>query len=495
MGQIRFRLYDRERISEAARSAIYMCGLEEIPWRSRTFWDADVLVVERLETESGRVHVPWRREGGETIYVGTSTLMERPAPYVLEVELARGLLHAIRQQLAQWEPLGMTIPAEIELELEDVSKIFYRAAVTQHELGASGPLACRSLDAALGISQHLGQIYSRHALAARREVSRPLNTLLGIDLGAEPLRLESQTDVGNVFSLVNVPCGWRRLEAHEGSRDWSTPDAQFAWAASAGLKVCCGPLLRMHGEGFPDWMYLWAGDFDNLLAFMLDHVRSVVNRYRGRVHLWHVASRVNSGSALSLDEDEKLRMVASATQVIRQLDPRIPIVASFDRPWGEYLAEEDGELAPLQFADALARADLGLVGMGLEIAEGYWPEGSFRRHAIAHSRLLDQWSLLGMPLVLLLTAPSNATPDPRALRPNAAVDAGAGGNDDSRSGQAAWIEQFVPLALAKSFVQVLIWNQLEDAAPHELPHGGLYDQEGRPKPALDALRKVRGEIS
>jgi hypothetical protein len=261
------------------------------------------------------------------------------------------------------------------------------------------------------------------------------------------------------------------------------------------MKVCCGPLLRMHGEGFPDWMYLWAGDFDNLLAFMLDHVRSVVSRYRGRVHLWHVASRVNSGTALSLDEDEKLRMVASATQVIRQLDPRVPIVASFDRPWGEYLADENHELAPLQFADALARADLGLVGIGLEIAEGYWPEGSFRRHAVAQSRLFDQWSLLGLPLVLLLAAPSSSASDPRAMRPDAAAHAGMGENEDSRAGQAAWIEQIVPLALAKNTVQVVIWNQLEDAAPHELPHGGLFDPDGTPKPALESLRRIREEMS
>jgi hypothetical protein len=240
-------------------------------------------------------------------------------------------------------------------------------------------------------------------------------------------------------------------------------------------------------------MYLWSGDFDNLLSFMLDHVRSVVQRYRGRVHLWHVASRINSGTALSLEEDEKLRIVAEATQMIRQLDPRTPIVASFDRPWGEYLAEEDRELSPLQFADALVRADLGLVGVGLEIAEGYWPYGSFHRHALAHSRLLDQWSSLGMPLVLLLAAPSLPAPDSLALRPNAVADAQAS-SDDLEARQSAWIEEIVLLALAKNSVQVVVWNQLDDSARHELPHGGLFNRDGTPKPALDALRRVRRSL-
>lgn len=491
MGQIRFRVYDRERISEVARSAVYMCGLEEIPWRSRTFWDGEMLVVERLESESGRVHVPWKRDNGQTMYVGTTTLMERPAPYLLEVELARGLLHAIRVQLALWESAGLVVSGDLRCDLTEASKLFYRSAVTQHDLNQSGSSACRSIEAALRITEELGRSFSRQTLDGGRQSARQTATLLGVDLGPQTPSPEVQGPIRDVFNLVNVPVGWRHLEAHEGTRDWTTPDAQLAWAAAAGMKVCCGPLLRMHGEGFPDWMYLWSGDFDNLLSFMLDHVRSVVSRYRGRVHLWHVASRVNSGTALSLDEDEKLRMVASATQVIRQLDPRTPIVASFDRPWGEYLAEEDRELAPLQFADALARADLGLVGIGLEIAEGYSPDGSFRRHAVAHSRLLDQWSLLGMPLVLLLSAPSDSTPDPLALR----ADGVSAQTEGSPASQAAWIDQVVPLALSKNLVQVIIWSQLEDSAPHELPHGGLYDRDGTPKPALDVLRKIRRELS
>jgi hypothetical protein len=122
-------------------------------------------------------------------------------------------------------------------------------------------------------------------------------------------------------------------------------------------------------------------------------------------------------------------------------------------------------------------------------------DGSFRRHAVAYSRLLDQWSLLGMPLVLFLVSPSQSNPDPLALRADAAAEAGAAGSQDSQVCQAAWVEEIVPLALAKSFVQVVIWNQLDDSAPHELPHGGLFGRDGTQKPALESLRRIRAEIS
>jgi hypothetical protein len=37
----------------------------------------------------------------------------------------------------------------------------------------------------------------------------------------------------------------------------------------------------------------------------------------------------------------------------------------------------------------------------------------------------------------------------------------------------------------------VLWNQLSDAAPHFYPHGGLFDAENNPKPALEALQKIR----
>ena len=46
----------------------------------------------------------------------------------------------------------------------------------------------------------------------------------------------------------------------------------------------------------------------------------------------------------------------------------------------------------------------------------------------------------------------------------------------------------MPLLLAKTPVQVILWNQLSDGA-HYFPHGGLFDASDQPKPALEALRE------
>ena len=68
----------------------------------------------RETTESGRLFVPWPIEGHGTPIVGTATLAERPAPYVLAVELARGKLNDVRNQLADWTQMGLRSTPELE---------------------------------------------------------------------------------------------------------------------------------------------------------------------------------------------------------------------------------------------------------------------------------------------------------------------------------------------------------------------------------------------
>jgi hypothetical protein len=45
--------------------------------------------------------------------------------------------------------------------------------------------------------------------------------------------------------------------------------------------------------------------------------------------------------------------------------------------------------------------------------------------------------------------------------------------------------------LAKSYVQGVLWSQLRDDQPHDFPHGGLFDRQGRPKLALRTLASIR----
>jgi hypothetical protein len=120
-----------------------------------------------------------------------------------------------------------------------------------------------------------------------------------------------------------------------------------------------------------------------------------------------------------------------------------------------------------------------LAGIGLELNVGYWPGGTLPRDLLEISLQIDRWAMLGMPLVVSLTAPSSGEKDPQAVSPAVALGDGTPEGLSTQS-QKALVENVVPLLLAKQCVQGVIWNQLHDGSPHEFPHGGLFDAQDGP---------------
>ena len=492
MGQIRFRLHDRDRIAPGGIERIYVAGIEEIPWSTRCTWANDSqeadgeLIVERAISESGSVYVPWQIDGHGSRILSTSTLMERDRPYLLEVELARGLIHRIRNRLFVWEWLGLKTPPQLKEQLQTATREFALAATSQDEPAEAAVAANRAIVSALNAGEQLVAKYADQSLSARRRHA-PVPALLGVNLDSETPSVEVRRQLVEACNIVQIPVSWRAIEQREGKPNWKETDAQLAWAQKAGLKVAAGPLLRMDDSGMPDWMVLWEDNFDSLPNLMMDHVREVVTLYRGRAHLWHVSSRVNTGKLMSLEEEQRLHLVAQALEVVRQIDPRTPTVVSFDQPWGEYLSHQDEDLAPLHYADALVRADLGISGFGLEINAGFYPNGTGQRATFELGRLLDQWGTWGLPLMVNLSTASVAADDPKA-RSAAEITLARTKADDP---QREWAASVLPLLLARSTVQVILWNQLSDGLPHEFPNAGLFDARQQPKTTLELMRDLR----
>jgi hypothetical protein len=113
MGLMRFIVHDRERIPPGGLDHVHMCGADDLPWFNRAYFSGDQLVIERNEDDSGRAFVPWQVGDSGPLLISTSTLMERDQPYLLEVELARGTLNNLRNQIAQWEMMGLGVPQSL----------------------------------------------------------------------------------------------------------------------------------------------------------------------------------------------------------------------------------------------------------------------------------------------------------------------------------------------------------------------------------------------
>lgn len=490
MGVLKFRLSGpdvAERLPALRRA--YFTGQDRSPTRLIVEVAGETLICRKESPESGRLHVPWPVEGFGTPVVGTSTLAERPEPYELVVELARGKLNDVRNQAADWRHAGLRPPRGLDETLRDASRAFSRA-VTAGDPPAAAGRAQEALVATHEAGQTLVEAYTDQVLRRRQGHSQRLPTLLGCSLAGEP---KAEPWTGPLVDCINsarIACSWGRFAPVEGRLRFETVDAQLSWCRKRRLTPTAGPLIEFRPGALPDWLWLWEGDFDEIHDLVVDLVRQVLTRYRGKVAVWHLIHRVGSGEVLGLSEEEQVRLAARVVQVARQADPGALLVVDLDRPWAEWMGSGRSQLGPLHLADSLARAELGLGGIGLEIAPGFEGPGSLMRDLFEFSRLLDLYSLINLPLFIQFAFPSGAGPDPKC-DPSAMVDLSQWPGSPDESTQRDWAARWIALAVAKPFVRAVDWRQLSDATPHFFAHAGLFRPDGTAKPLADWLKTFR----
>jgi hypothetical protein len=491
MGQMRFVVPRPERLVPYAAEQACLAGAEGIPWECGTVLSGDSLTIERDTRESGYLYFPWDVPGRGLVQLCSGSLMERARPYHLPVELARGTVNRLRAYAWAWQTAGMDVPPQFDALLKQATSELTRAATGQQQPQTASDHADEAIRLALDAADVLAREYSDQVLAGRRSQSPTLGTLLAGRLEAPPTGETAEQFIA-AFNTAVVPLAWPDLEPKLGTYLWEPLDRLVAWCEQHQLRICMGPLVLLDKHALPDWLFL-DDDYEEVQASILLFISQVVERYRGRVNLWHVAARLNQEGAFRHSEEQRLRLVVEAVDRVRALDGRTPVVVSFNQPWAEYIARQDQELTPLHFADTLVRGELGLAGVGLEMHYGYWPGGTLPRDPLEVNRQLDRWAQIGVPLMAILAAPSSADPDPLARHPARPLAALAPGGP-TPDWQQELVQWLLPLLLGKQSVQAIVWDAWDDRQPHELPHSGLIDSSGRPKPALETLTELRREL-
>jgi hypothetical protein len=439
--------------------------------------------------ESGFLIAPWPMPGAGHLMGATATLMERPNPYRFLIELARGKVNQLRGQASDWQMGGLQIPSDLQEEIRQTSAAFARA-ITQPNVDDSDRGAQAALESAYRAADRLVHAYVEQVFLIRRQRQPRLEATLGVRLGASPPPPETTALLKETFNAVHFPLSWNLVEAEEATYNWQPHDALLSWAESNGLPVAAGPLIDFTSPQLPAWLWLWERDLPNIAGFMSKFVESAVRRYRHRIRRWQLTAASNSASLLSLTEDELLGLTYRLAEAARQVDPTLEIVVGAAQPWGEYMAASERTHSPFVFADTLIRSGMNLAALDVELVMGPTPRGSYCRDLLEASRLLDLYALLGVPLRVTLGYPSAASADMDS-DPEMQVNAGRWRDGYTPEVQAQWAADFAPLALCKPYVQGLVWAHLSDAEPHQFPHCGLLDGQGKVKPAARKLRELR----
>lgn len=487
MGVMRFLVEPAEILNdwpEAHRA--YLSGPDQSVWPTRIEIEGNQVVCRRQNSESGKLHVSWPVPGHGRPVLSTASLHEREEPYLLAVELARGKLVQVRNQLALWQGAGMTVPQEFSELHRAAHLLFSKAASSQESSKQASITAQQALAQECEAADLLTQAYTKQRLENRHRHYPRLPTALGCSLGECIPNAAWRSSFIQAFNSAAVPLEWRFIEPVEGEYHWEAYDAQVDWCTSAGLMMRGGPLIDLSPDGMPNWLWQWERDHWNLQSFICDFIETAISRYQGRIRIWEIAARINTGGALALNEEHRLTIVAKALEVARRVDQEGQFIIRIDQPWGEYQARGQHKLSPMHFADALVRAGLGLSGINLEIGVGYSPRGSAPRDLLDFSRLIDHWTALGIPLHVTLAFPSERGPDPK-LNSDLEVERPSWKRPWSAQAQAEWLDLYLPLLMAKPSVVAIFWSHFTDAETHRFPHAGLLGLDGAPKPSLSRV--------
>ena len=487
MGVMKFQVYPDNLMSEwpEAQNA-YITGFDGRVFPSRVEIEENTIACRRPASDSGKFNIAWPVPGFGRPVLTTSSLREQDGTYLLAVELARGKICQVRNQVASWEQLGMQIPAAFEPLHKEAHRLFAKAVGMKGDLATASDIATQAISKACESAEVLTKAYTEQRLAIRVKRTAQLPISLGCNLAQASPDASWDAWLLGTFNTAVVPIEWRFIEKAEGEYNWDWLDAQVEWCIQHKLVISGGPLLDLSLNGLPKWLDQWGHDFFNLQSFLCDFVETAVQRYAGKIRLWEVSSRVNTGGALNLTEENCLTLVARTLEVARRVDEESQFLIRIEQPWGTYQTRGQHRLAPVQFVDALLRCGVGLAGVNLEIAVGYGEHGSASRDLLDFSRMLDVWGGLEIPLHITLAFPSSSQSDPQA-NPNFIQDANGWKSPWSEEAQAAWIDTYLPLLIAKQSVIGIYWSHLTDAAPHDFPNAGLIDATGRPKLALKSL--------
>jgi hypothetical protein len=479
---------------EALRELERACitgGPDNMPWPTQAQVDATHLSVHRDVDESGCLAAPWEVNGAGRLMSASATLMERDLPYYFQVELARGKINQLRCQAADWRSGGLQMPGDLVQQIRDASLTFGRA-VTQMPSDQAGVHAQAALQMGYQTADRLVRLYMDQVFQVRQQRQAKLDTTLGCRLNGSVPRDQAALEVPQFCNMVQLPMAWKDIEPAEASYSWEPHDALLDWAEARGLPVHAGPLIDFAPNQLPGWLGMWERDLHSIASFMCDYVETAVKRYHGRIRSWQLTAASNCTTALSLAEDELLWLTVRLAEAARQIDSGLELVVGLAQPWGDYMAAAERSHSPFIFADTLIRAGLNLAAVDIEWVMGVTPHGSYCRDLLEASRLLDLYALLGVPLQVTLGYPSAVEADAKADA-EAQVGAGHWQSGFSPPSQAEWAAAFGALSLCKPYVRGVTWCHLSDAEPHPFPNCGLSDASGSPKPALQALRKLREE--
>ena len=499
MGQYHFTIPDSDRFREESIVVAQIVGLEGIPWPCKTGIEGSRLTLHRNLDLSGRLLVPFRTSGFGELALTTGTLPEMETPYLLDLELARGGLSRLRNQISIWREGGLDISPGFDERVESLIERFAQAVFIGSGDENRRVAICEAvIDETVALMFELTDEFSRQIAALHQSQPQNVPVIAGTVETSPDGKPAGNPDESLAIQRMEQPVLVPGDDTDEGNGDhfdFTATARVVDWLTdeTAHSVRICGPLMQFDNTSLPDWMPQDAS-FEKRLDATRRMCRSFGNEFQKRIKILHVASGISGVGHQYFNYPQQLQMTLEMLESLDQSMPSTSMMVSFDQPWGERLSMATGGVQSMEIADALLRYGARISAIGLEFNLDYSPQGTLMRDSLQWVDLIDRWSQFGLPLAIYLSAPTGNPDTAPASRFMQTIR-----NSTGETGYLQYLTTVFNLLVRRPAVNVIAWRRTWDSDNRRFPLGGLIDEQLQAKPAYhwfaDLVNDVAQEAS
>src|SRR5258708_4559415 len=207
----------------------YISGVDQAAWPTRIELAGNQLLCRRQNSDSGKLNIAWPVPGFGRPVLATASLPERQQSYVLAVELARGKIVQVRNQLAVWQAAGMAIPDDFVPLHREAHRLLARSVAVQHDPAEASEFAQQAIIKECEAAEVLTRSYVEQRLEVRHRQYPQLPPVFGCSLGDSPLAPEQQQQFLAGFNGAARPFPWTHSDAEKRHYPWENDDVPSTW--------------------------------------------------------------------------------------------------------------------------------------------------------------------------------------------------------------------------------------------------------------------------
>ncbi|MFH1370952.1 MAG: beta-galactosidase [Planctomycetota bacterium] len=483
---MKFQVFEKgSAVKDFALHGAYLFGSDGMAVRKAQITFADgLLECYKPNQETAGLSLLWPVEGFGSVLLPTTCLPERDEPYNLNLELARSRLMQIINKREDWSIFEDT--EDTAVIYGQAQDLFIKAIQNTSDGPVASQLADQALQKAISFSEGLAAKHAKCLFASRGKSRNFGRGCLGCWVDPKQVANPAYVErLAGVFGLVMVPFNWAQIEPESGTYDFSKLDACISTLSKRKLAVGAGPLLCFAKEYLPKWLLDGEVSFEKIRESAYHFVSAAAARYAGMVRSWCVISGLNALNYFGFGFEQVLEITRTANMAVKAASERAMRIIEVNNPWGEYYATTPDTIPPVVYMDMVIQSGISFDAFGLAMRFGKDESGMHVRDMMQISAVLDSFAPISRPMYITRVEVPGL---------DSASNAGVWHGPWNRAMQAEWLDQFYRIALARTFIDGVIYSSFADTKDSPIPGSGLLTSALESKEAYVAMKRFRDRI-